>query len=757
MAITWGASKTGGSNGIRLGYEFTQSPATVGTGTSSVTVTLKLYIWTMGAISDSSNSLTVSGDFSFSGSVSVSTSSGSSWSTSNQQLIKTINRTFSPLYGGAVTSSFSGSLSGIEAVGGSVTATASGSTTTAKRPPYAPDAPTAVTVARTDSTRHTVSWTRTNATDPTKIYDTQTIQRADVLGSGSYVTISTLAGSSSSFVDTSTVSNKKYRYRVRANNDSGSSAWAYSPTFYTAPISPTDVKAAKSGGDITVSWTRRAHIEARYEVEDWANGVATTPTILTAANAASTVATSPDPAKTHAYQVRAFVDDATFGRLYSVYSARSATVQLMAPPNAPTNLAPSGNAADGAKAITLSWRHNPVDTTAQTYYSLRHRAVGASTWTTVAKTASPTQSYALTAGTYANGTSFEWQVQTWGDHATGSEWSAVAVVPLSATPIATILSPETVLGSKLTAQWAYADPESTNQSAYRVTLIQSGQTLETYTGSGSASSRALATRLDNGGTYTLKVAVRDGAGLWSADTSQVFTVSYAPPPSATATAIYDTSTGAAVVEVTIPGPGSGEVDAVTWHLERHTGAGDWVAVTNSISVTPGLSESVVDPLPAVNALNRYRVITTSELPSTATSAEVILDTSKHRGFVYVNAGPGFSQVIKFADFATASVNATRERVFNNFAGRSYPVATTGETRDKTVSVSGRLGDNSSTPSEVEALMDLAGTFCVRAPYMKQGAGGNVREFVQPNSGTALEFERIKGTVSLSFRKVDFIE
>ena len=62
--------------------------------------------------------------------------------------------------------------------------------------------------------------------------------------------------------------------------------------------------------------------------------------------------------------------------LYSAYSAYSNTVQLLSAPNPPTGLTPNGPVRPVDEPVLFQWTHNPVDSSSQTAYELRHRVPG---------------------------------------------------------------------------------------------------------------------------------------------------------------------------------------------------------------------------------------------------------------------------------------------------------------------------------------------------------------------------------------------
>lgn len=115
MAITWGAAVTGGTGGMKLGYDVARSGSTL---------TVYIYVNTKYSVDDSSNTFVVSitGATGYNGSVTIKTTSNSGgWSDTNTKHLGT----FTTTYAGTV--SISASLTGINTLGSSLKATLSAS------------------------------------------------------------------------------------------------------------------------------------------------------------------------------------------------------------------------------------------------------------------------------------------------------------------------------------------------------------------------------------------------------------------------------------------------------------------------------------------------------------------------------------------------------------------------------------------------------------------------------------------------------
>ena len=152
-------------------------------------------------------------------------------------------------------------------------------------------------------------------------------------------------------------------------------------------------------------------------------------------------------------------------------------------------------------------------------------------------------------------------------------------------------------------------------------------------------------------------------------------------------------------------------------------------------------------IPAVEGMNHYRVETVSASPSTITSPAVALPVES-KGWVFINAGPNFSEMVKVRDNASVSYAPSRTRAVHHFAGRQYPVEVAGEARSLGISLSVRLGGGSSTWAEIEALLDGPAPLLYR-DYSR-------REFVG-NPSYSHSHQRIIREASLSFERIDHRE
>ena len=588
------------------------------------------------------------------------------------------------------------------------------------RPYDLPLAPLNTSLTRNSDTSFTLSW-QTNYThgDGATPWHTVHVERWDNV-SNSWYEIVQLHWSATSYTDTTTVANREYDYRVRAKNTTGFGPYgADTPSRYTSPAAPSNLSAAKGSSDIKLSWTNNATMPTTIEVWESQNGGAYALLATTASGATSYTHVSPNSSVTHRYKLRAKnVSGGT--TLFSDYSTESQLVALLANPNAPTNLSPSGAVFDATERRAFYWQHNPVDSTDQTAYELRYREVGTTPWTTTGKVDLIWWSRFFPEGTFTNGKQYEWQVRTWGQYATepsASPWSASALFTTSAKPAATVTTPAAdavLVGNSLSVTWTYYDAEGTAQAAARVQVLDGGgNVLHTSSVKGSATSLTVPFWMENHSSYLVWVAVQDGSGLWSDEAAAAFTTDFLPPTTPTLTASWDEALGA--VTLTINNPGDGTVAAVRNDIWRSIDGGPWLLVASELP----LNTTVVDRVPTTHGLNTYKAVAWSATPTSAPSVPVDVETASP--WLYVNGGPAWSVLARVKGGPAVGLRAGRSKVLHTFAGRRAPLEFIGEARVKAYGLKGSVDafgvdpDQWGTWEAWEAVADLPAPLLYRDP------------------------------------------
>jgi hypothetical protein len=581
MAISWGAWSS--NNRLRAGVEVVMSPSTITASTTKVTLTTKAYLQTRYASSEytSSNTWYITGS-------GVTDGSGSTdWSLSamGYKLMGTTTTTVT------LTTSTQAKPASVRVKSNAAypgtEATVSTTFTVPKLAVAAPAPPISLSTSRISDTSQKVSWSR-QATSSAP-YDSQIVYRKDNI-STSLVAVATVTGTTTSWTDTKTRSDRVYTYAVRAKNTGGYSGYAYAPNISTTPAAPAAPTVKKTtSGDITVTRPTLSPVSTGgWEVWHAANGVWDASRLaLVAYGTTSWTHVAPNSTQTHTYRLKAVSSTPT---LYSANGATSVGVTPLTPPSAPTGLSPSGVAQEAAESALFVWTHNPLDTTDQSAYEIQWRPVATTTWTSTGKVTSTASSRLFAANTWTNGQTIEWQVRTWGQHATASAWSASGTLTLSTRPVATITGPTEATpwdSARVRLDWTYGDAEGQVQTAWKANLYAGdGSVLESLAGADSTTSVRFATRVADGGTYSVDVVVRDSTGLWSAADSVVFTVDFAVLPTPVVSAEFDVESAASSVYVTVPVPSGVEVPVDTAEVWRSIDGGPWALIADDIVPTP---------------------------------------------------------------------------------------------------------------------------------------------------------------------------
>lgn len=447
--------------------------------------------------------------------------------------------------------------------------------------PQNPADPSSVTSVRTSDTQASLSWT--NNSTGTAPYANIKVYRA--VDAGSFSLLTTL-GVVTSYSDTTTSANHRYRYKVSAvgTNTAESGQVAAAAAVYMTPGTPTIGTATKQlNNDVVLTWTNNCN----YGDSSWGTDIYESQNggsfvyLASVGSGTSFTHVAPSTAVTHAYKVLH-----TKGALFSALSAASNTVTLLSTAAAPTGLAPAGVARDAAEVIVFTWTHNPTDGTPQSKYQLQYK-IGAGSFVTVGPTTSGVSSYSMPASTLTNGNTITWHVATAGQNGTIGAYSADSTFTASARPTSTISVPSggSYSQSLLTTSWAYFQANGSAQALwhaylYKVTAGPTYTTLEEKTGT-TESSTSFTTPLVNGQQYAVRVYLTSAVGLESINAStelETFTVAFQPPAPATISAVYVDDTGRAIVTV-VGSSAVASIQALTLD-----GTGDWGSTVDNAAL-----------------------------------------------------------------------------------------------------------------------------------------------------------------------------
>ena len=690
MTVTYGSTTAYGGYFWQIGVEGAVSDVNATTG--EVTVYSKVYVKctssSEGVLSTGTWRAYVDGTLEGSGSA-----AGTGYNTYGRE-VGFGSATVTASYTGTSTLNVAGNLD--------VIAGATQSVTIPIRPPQLPSAATAASATYVSDSQTNVAWTRpADASAASNIWSQTEIERWRQ-STGVWARVALLTGTPTSWSDTTTSADDRYQYRVRGVNVTGGGGWETTGYVSTTPATPTGVTAAKSGSDIVVSWTDQSRAETGFEVQDETTTVGT-PTSSPFTDVA------PSNLVTHRYRVRAVAD----GPRYSAWSTYSNTVALSAAPAAPSDLYPNGQAISLDDDLVLSWRHNPVDTTAQTAFEVQHREVGAGTWTTV----SGTTADSLTVTAYTGEADVEWQVRTKGGHVDWSPWSALATFTVTATPTVTLTAPDATIDVPyVSAAWTFAHAGGSAQSAWEAQVVRSGTVIDSGAGTGTTATWTSDNVLDEGDTITTRVRVRETNGLWSEWDEVESAVSFPQPAESTVSAAWIDGEGYVLVTATA-GAEDGKPATVSHSVERSTDGTTWTMVADGL----GTNVAVTDYEAPAAGTYYYRVSAYSEaLAVIRTTVTVTVAATSVNDLVWIGGGTGFAQLVKIAHNPALSYQGGRERVLNTYDGRTLPVETSSIRTPRSLSVAGTiLSDTDPDRADFEDVFDLPG------PHLYRDALGRV--------------------------------
>lgn len=371
---------------------------------------------------------------------------------------------------------------------------------------------------------------------------------------GSWQALRTLPAGNAGFADTTTTANHYYRWRIRAVNGTGASAWASSMYVYMTPAAPTGVKASMTASaTVTVTWTDHAVTDTSCQVQRSTDG--STWTALATIAEQNVTSYVDSFSGTAWYRVRYLRDG-----LASAW-AKSGKVTAVAIPTAPTQVAPpEGKSYVTGTAVALQWRHNCSDNSAQTAAQVQVSTDGGSTSTTHSVSGA-TATLEVTAPATSGVLKTWWRVRTKGLGSTWGAWSAWRSFQSCANPSVSIVDPAanghvytaapvTIVADvaaidAYTVRWRAFDRR--NRTVYDATTTHAGASRVTHT---IPVSKWAPT---DGETYTIEVQQRTEASL-TASQRRTVTAAYNCPAAPGLVAEPDEATGSVSVTVSFAEP-----------------------------------------------------------------------------------------------------------------------------------------------------------------------------------------------------------
>lgn len=683
----WGSSK----NGIRIGV-FWDGVQYNGDKSQARITDARIVIDRNVNINDSSNNLSWSG-----GAVTDGSDANINVDGSGEKRIKNVSAQWQDLsYTATTTAHFEASFSGVNYAGG--TLTADKTVTFSKRPISIPAAPSALGVSGAGSSR-TFNWTLTNTTAA----PVATTELYRSLNDGAFLNVGSVAYPTASVTVSDLPDNSKIIYRFYTKNSAGeSTGYVESAAIYTTPAAPSLAVATKlADGTINVSFQDNSAYETGFCIQDSPDGMSWADVVASTTNNPWNH-TSPSTVVTHRYRVAALGP----GGLQSGWSNTTNLIQLLAAPNAPTNLGPT-SACSPAEAFALTWKHNPTDSSPQSSREIQGRTStdGGATWSgwgALVTGASSTEAYTVAAGTFG-AVRLEWQVRTKGQHADWSPWSSSSFLTLTPRPLTTIVSPGTTLNSsRMVVQLGYSDAGGYDQTSSTIRVFDTAteQQVLTQVSAGAVLPADFSATPLPEGVYRIEAWTSNSAGISSVVVTKTVTIEYLPPavPEVVETAWNAEAGSLSIATSNAPGAGVTELArnlATNPSFESTSGT---VVRRNAATVpTPvdgtGWTSSDLSKYPAVSAAGEgYRAGTgAKKFTRTTTSLDSVIASSYAVGIntwsvaervpvvagevwtlsSYVKASVAFTSLIGvgFYDAANVKIGATiNGAVFSGGAG-----------------------------------------------------------------------------------------
>ena len=174
---------------------------------------------------------------------------------------------------------------------------------------------------------------------------------------GAWLTVADVPANTTDYSDMSVAAGTVYRYRVRAYEGDGLSAWSNTASAMAVdmpPSSPTNLTASRvSSSRIDLAWQDNAINETGFKIERKPQGGSFGQIATVGADVTTYSSTGLGSATTYCYRVRAYNDGGS-----SAYSNESCATTSSVPPAGPSNLEAVAAAVD---RIEITWVDNSTD------------------------------------------------------------------------------------------------------------------------------------------------------------------------------------------------------------------------------------------------------------------------------------------------------------------------------------------------------------------------------------------------------------
>lgn len=565
-----------------------------------------------------------------------------------------------------------------------------------------PVAPSAVTATRNSDTSIGLAWTPNPASG--KPYSGQTIKVS--IDGADPVLVANVPAAAASYTYTASA-NHKYVFTVTASNAAGSTTSANSNVIITTPDPLASLSAALvTSGTIRLTLPVRPtpHTDAQVVITETHDGGVTwnAKTTIAMSSLSATVPTTWDDTAAQTsgtVQYRAVVrtTSGTQGTLSSTY-ATSNTLVLNTPPNAPTNLTPSGP-VDASNTLRLAWAHSPSsDGASQSSRRIQYSTDGGATQTTIVSGNTTTGYYdwTPTLGSFSAGQTILWRVATAGSvpgtYGAWSAWQSLTLYGSLAAVLAAGNPPTSHAGGPLPVHWTSSPTWGTaTQAQYRVTMVDltNNQTVfDTGLVAGTEQAVDIPSSVQvNNRNYRVTVTLVDNHTVTSQPATRDVHTDYLAPGPVLLDWFYDDETGSLIVSPTFSAESSSPFDDThEWALERSLDGVTWERVGSVVGENP-----ITDVLVRLGVDSQYRGVPTTSLGIAGDPESVTVPAADVRSrWGWLNYGDHNLKRVRFGWSQTVDVVSGRASESYDIEGLEFPAAVFGNTQSEKISISGKL-------------------------------------------------------------------
>ncbi|MDY5003955.1 MAG: fibronectin type III domain-containing protein [Atopobiaceae bacterium] len=579
------------------------------------------------------------------------------------------------------------------------TADAATSVNVAAYPYILPEKPSGVTVKRVSDTQAVVSWTNgavssaRNARERIEVWRwTDNALQTDPDADRSRVWLANVGADATSYTDSTVSANHHYQYAVFSYNKAGWNGLQSSNRISMTPAPPAGITLSRTtdyavsavvdnSGNITGTSTRiRYSVDGKKTWKDCADTIA--------ASGSDAVSYSFAAAGTVWVEAANVVTEGG-ATLTSAWTVSEQNVVTVTPPLAPTLLSPamSSIVSTSAAGIVFTWKHNPLDGSAQSAADVAYSTDDGANWN-ILHIAGEGQSKAISMS-FSDNTKITWKARTKGIDADFGPWSPTGIFRIYSAPTVTILQPSAaVTDLPVLVKWKFTSATGSQASA-SVTATCGGnrKTYNVTTSDRIAIDVGDGLLVDGG---TLKVEVRaTGTTTLSATATASQSVSYtAPIPPQAAVQIAEHNASASIV----PYPGTSKPDstkeypaAVSFSVARISKDGTREEIASSLAAYG----SVTDYAPPLDVETTYRVTATAR--NGASSHTDLKATVPSGGCAFVTFG---SSVAKLRYKVSHTEGSSPSVTLFEAAGRANPRAFHGRLNTRNDTLTGTIFNDS---------------------------------------------------------------